>query len=122
MMTRPSTRIGRAVLAAVLFVGLVLIALFVRDDVIRPLGGDLLVVIFLYFALRAASDWSRWVSAAMVLIFALAVEVSQAFGLVERLGLAGNRLAEVVIGATYDPKDLLAYAIGVVLAVSLDRR
>ncbi|MEM9233945.1 MAG: DUF2809 domain-containing protein, partial [Pseudomonadota bacterium] len=88
-MTRPSTRAGRALLAAALLIMLVLIALFVRDDVIRPLGGDLLVVIFLYFALRAASGWSRWMSAAVVLIFALAVEVGQAVDLVDRLGLAG---------------------------------
>lgn len=97
------------------------IALFVQDSWIRPIGGDFLVVIFLYFAMRAVVSTSRILTATSVFLFAAGVEISSALDLVERLGLSGNKLAEVTLGATFDPLDFAAYALGIILAVALDR-
>ncbi|WP_370337655.1 DUF2809 domain-containing protein [Parvularcula marina] len=120
-MSLRSGRNGRALIACGLFLLLALIALYVRDDIIRPFGGDILVVIFLYFALRSVTNWPRAVSALIVLGFAVIIEVSQGLGLVERLNLDGNPLASVILGATFDPMDLLAYSIGAALAFLADR-
>ena len=120
-MTSIQDRQLRGGVAIVLFVALVLIALYVRDGVIRPLGGDFLVVMFLYFAARAALGLSRIATGVLVFVFAAAVEVSQGLGLVERLGLEGNQLAVTVLGATFDPIDIVAYGLGTILAAALDR-
>lgn len=47
-----------------------------------------------------------------VTLFAFATEISQYADIVGILGLRGNRIAETVIGTTFDAKDLLCYAIG----------
>ncbi len=47
-----------------------------------------------------------------VLLFAFAIEFGQYWGLVDKLGLGGNRLARIVIGSHFDPLDLVAYFVG----------
>ena len=46
-------------------------------------------------------------TAAGALALAYLVELGQWFGLVDALGLGGSRVARVVLGATFDPLDLL---------------
>lgn len=108
----PSPRTVRLLLASGLFVLLMLIALFVRDRFVRPTGGDVLVVAFLYFLLRGLSPLSRAPAAALVFVFAAGVELTQAGGLVQRLGLADHALARTVLGSVFDWKDIAAYAVG----------
>ena len=50
-----------------------------------------------------------------VLLFSFAVEIGQYFRLAELLGLMDYKVARIVIGSTFDAKDLLAYAIGAAL-------
>ena len=100
----------------------VLIALYVRDAVVRPYGGDFLVVMLIYCFLRTFVDRSRWTLALATLAFAFAVEFAQLFHLVDVLGLTGNRLAETVIGTGFSFLDLLAYLLGTATAYLLDSR
>jgi hypothetical protein len=108
-------------IAAALFGVLVLIAVYFRDWFVRPLGGDMLVLVFLYFLLRGLTPASRLQAGAAVLLFALWVELTQAAGLVEWLGLADHALACAVLGAVFDWKDVGACALGALCAVLLDR-
>lgn len=101
---------------ALLFVGLlaveVFIACFIHDRFIRPYLGDILVVVVLYALLRIL--WPvglPWLPAAVTL-FAAAVEVSQAFHMVELLGLGHIPFFRVLLGATFDWADLLCYLTG----------
>ena len=114
-------RSARLVLAAVLFAILTLIALFVHDSIIRPYGGDFLVVIFLYLLVRGFTRLDRWPSAALVFAFACAVELAQAVHLVALLGLSRNAAARVVVGMHADLRDIALYAAGVMCAALLDR-
>lgn len=114
-------RRAQVFIARILFILLLLIALYVRDDFVRPFGGDVLVVVFLYFVLRAVTGWAKGRAAVTVLGFAILVEISQGLGLVERLGLSGNRIAEIILGSTFDFRDLVAYATGIVIAYLFDR-
>ena len=95
-----------------LFLVLAFIALFVRDRFIRPFMGDVLVVIWLYLTLAAFIQTTGYWLATGVLAFACALEAGQYFGLVRLLGLEQVHLARVVLGATFDWLDLLAYALG----------
>lgn len=110
-----SFRKGYFISAVVLFAILVIIALYVRDQYIRPIGGDLLVVIFLYLLARAFFNFSKGWIALSVLVFAYLIEFAQYGRLVDLLGLTGNRLAEVIIGTTFSWGDMIAYSLGVMV-------
>lgn len=96
------------------------IGFFVQDRFIRPYGGDFLVVILIYSALRSFWNAKRKTIAVVVLLFAYAVEIAQHFKIVELLNLSGNRSAEIIIGTSFSWKDMLAYTLGVALIYFLD--
>lgn len=87
----------------------VLIALYVRDNFVRPYVGDMLVVyafvrIFIPDKVKLLPLW--------VFIFAVAVEILQWFHIVAILGLTDNRFFSVLIGGVFDVKDILCYGVG----------
>ena len=51
-----------------------------------------------------------------VFVFAAAVEVGQYFNLVKILHLEGSRFFRIVLGSTFDLKDIACYFVGCVLA------
>lgn len=109
----------QASLAALLFVIEVLIALFVRDGFIRPYLGDVLVVMLLFFAVRAFWQAPAVPLAARVLGFAVLVEIAQALHLIDRLGWSHNTLAKVVLGNTFQWGDLVCYLIGSIVSLGI---
>lgn len=107
-------------IAAILFVIEVLIALFVRDDFIRPYVGDVLAIGLVYATLRALTPLSFPQALALTLAIALVIELAQAFGLLGALGLADNELARIVLGGVFDWHDLAAYAAGGAIIAALE--
>jgi Protein of unknown function (DUF2809) len=108
-------------LAILLFFTEVLIALFAHDRWIRPLGGDFLVVIFLYCLLKSFWNVAVWRAALSVLLFAYVIEIMQYFKLVQLLGLQHSRLARIVIGTSFEWSDLLAYTLGILLVLLIEK-
>lgn len=107
-------------LATLLFMAELYIGFFVKDQFIRPYGGDFLVVILIYAVLRTFWKAKKTTIAIVVLLFAYAVEIAQYFKIVERLKLSEYRSAEVLIGTSFSWEDLLAYTLGVALIYLLD--
>ena len=99
--------------AAVLFVVEILIALFFKGGFVRLYVGDYLVVILIYCAVKTFANVSGPKAAAGVLVFSFAVEISQYFQLIHRLGLESSTLAQLILGSLFEWKDLLAYTGGV---------
>ncbi len=103
----------------------VCIALFVHDAFIRPYVGDVLVVGTIYTFLRIlAPRGLPWLPAGVTL-FALLVEVGQAFDLVGLLGLGHIRFFRILLGSTFDWADMVCYLVGgglILLAEGLARR
>jgi len=93
----------------------VCIALFVRDRFIRPYVGDMLVVILIYTFLRVILPEKPRLLSLYVFLFAALVEGLQAINIVELLGLQDSRFFSVLIGTTFDWKDVACYAVGCVL-------
>lgn len=93
----------------------VCIALFVRDRFIRPYVGDMLVVILIYAFLRVILPEKPRLLPLYVFLFAALVEGLQAINVVELLGLQNSRFFSVLIGTTFDWKDVACYAVGCVL-------
>lgn len=99
--------------AAALFVIEVLIALFSHGGFLRLYFGDYLVVILIYCTVRAFIRISVPKATFGVLLFSFAVELSQYFHLIHRLGLESFKLAQLILGSLFEWKDLLAYTSGI---------
>src|SRR5687767_2864053 len=92
----------------------ILIALYLRDQIIRPYGGDYLVVIMLYCFLRAFIDLPMLPAAISVLLLAYLIETLQYLNMVAFLGLQDSRLANVLLGNYFAWVDMFAYTLGIV--------
>ena len=90
----------------------ILIGAFVHDRLIRPYVGDVLVVALIYSFARIFFPQDKRRLGFYVFLFAVLVEFLQYFHLGKLLGLEGCRLAMVILGSTFDVKDLLCYFIG----------
>ena len=91
------------------------IALFVRDNFIRPYVGDILVVVLIYTFLRIIFPERPRLLPLYVFLFAAGVEALQGMRIVELLGLQNNRFFSVLIGTTFDWKDIICYGVGCVM-------
>jgi hypothetical protein len=95
----------------------VFIALFAKDDFIRPFVGDLLVVILIYCFFRIFLEISYWKLAVGVFLFACLVELLQYFHYAERLGFGNNRVMKILLGTTFQWSDFLAYFCGFLVII-----
>ncbi|WP_051117908.1 DUF2809 domain-containing protein [Vibrio campbellii] len=106
----------------VCFIALVVIELYVRDSFIRPTVGDVLVVVWLYYFLASLFSMPvNWLLSLVVLI-AFAVELGQLFQVAAWLGIEPSSPLAVILGATFDWKDLLAYSIGGLLCWWMEKK
>jgi hypothetical protein len=108
-------------LAILLFIIEVLIARYVHDSFIRPYGGDYLVVIFIYCVVRSCWQSNVLPVAIGVLIFACFVEMMQYFNAVQLLGLQHSRVARIVIGTQFEWSDIIAYILGILTVVLIEK-
>ena len=109
-------------LTMVIFLAEILIALFVNDRIIRPYGGDFLVVIMLYCLIRSFTLWPVNLTALLVLIFAYGLEVLQYFNYVDMLGLGSFPIARIVLGTTFQWGDMLAYTLGILFVMIVEKK
>ncbi|CAM1374257.1 ribosomal maturation YjgA family protein [Tenacibaculum xiamenense] len=89
---------------------------------IRHTFGDFLVVILLYCMVKSFVKASSVSIALGVLIFAFTVEFLQLTSILEWVGLEDNRMAKIIFGATFSVYDLLAYTLGVLFIVMVEKR
>ncbi|MEI9945468.1 MAG: DUF2809 domain-containing protein [Chitinophagaceae bacterium] len=105
------------ILFIIIFCIEILIAAYVNDQVIRPYIGDFLVVIMLYCFVRAFVNVSPVKAAIAVLLFSYAIEISQYYRLVYRLGLGHSKIAVIVMGSSFEWIDLVAYTAGIAVVL-----
>lgn len=104
-----------------LFIVLVFIAAYVRDAVVRPYVGDLLVVICLYFLVRGATGAGKYWTAGAVFLLAAIIEYAQTLQLLSWLQLSDVPIVKIVLGSTPDPLDMLLYLTGILIVLLADR-
>ena len=109
------TRIIYLVLFTVLMLTEIFIALFVKDNFIRPYVGDILVTVLICNFVRIFIPQGIKLLPVYVFIFATAVEIAQYFDIVKILGFENNRFLSTLIGRTFSLHDIFCYAIGCVM-------
>ena len=109
-------------LTIVLFLIEVFIALYVHDNFVRPFFGDFLVVILVYCFIRSFLNISVISASISALLFSYSVEIAQYFNMVEVLGLQKSRLARTVIGTSFAWEDIVAYTLGIVFVILLEKK
>ncbi len=92
-----------------------------HDRIIRPYGGDYLVVILLYCLIRSFWEVPILVTGLSVLVFSYAVEVSQYFHLADRLGLRAPSLARTLLGTSFTWTDMLIYTLGILTVFGVEK-
>lgn len=87
------------------------IALFVKDQWLRPYGGDVLAAAGLYCLLRVfISKRYKWFPLCIFLM-TVAVEVLQLIDILSLLSWE-NSFLRILLGGTFDMKDIICYGIG----------
>lgn len=109
------------IIFTVLLIAEIFIALFLHDKIIRPYVGDILVVILIYTFLRIFIPSGLKYLVWYVFLFAAFVELLQYFNIGRLLGLYDNRVAMIIIGSTFDVKDLLCYLAGCLIVWFVER-
>ena len=112
---------GYFLLALILFFAEVIIALFVRDRIIRPYGGDFLVVILLYSMIKTVLNSPVFATAITVLLFSFLIETLQYFNLIQHLGLEQSKIARTIIGSSFAWIDMIAYTLGILTVLIVEK-
>lgn len=94
----------------------VLIALFVHDKFIRPYIGDVLVIILLYCFVRSFFIKIRFLPYYIFLVGVI-VEILQYFKIVYLLNLQNNKILSIIIGSSFDIKDILCYFAAMIILI-----
>lgn len=98
----------------------IFIAMFINDSIIRPFVGDILIVILIYTFLKIFINKNIKYLSVYIFLFACLVEVSQYFNLVSILHLQQFKIARIILGSTFDIKDIICYAIGTIIIMILN--
>lgn len=88
------------------------IALFVRDNFVRPYLGDVLVTVLLCCLARIFLPCRLPALPLYVFAFAVAVEVAQYFDVVALLGLQDSAFFSTLMGRSFSWWDIVCYAVG----------
>ena len=108
------------VLAVLLLITEILIGVYMHDAIIRPYGGDFLVVILLYCLVKSFLNTPPLATSLGVLLFAYLVEGLQYIHIINWLGLEKYTLARVIIGTSFAWTDILMYTLGILLVLLVE--
>lgn len=105
-------RLTYIIIFVLLFAVEVLIAIFVRDNFVRPFVGDVLVVMLVCAFLRTLVPEKIKFIPVFATAFAVMIEVLQYFDFVKLFGLENNIILSTALGRTFDIKDIICYIVG----------
>lgn len=99
-------------LFVVIFLQEVIIAMYVKDQFLRPYGGDIIVEWLLYCFVRIFYPKKYKALPLYIFLFSVGIEITQYFKLVDVLGWGDNAVACAVMGTSFAWADIVCYAIG----------
>lgn len=108
-------------LAIGLFITEAIIAAFVTDSIIRPYGGDFLVVIFVYSTVKSIINMPWFPASLAVLTFAFFIELLQYLHFIRWIGLEESPLARAILGSSFAWTDIAMYILGTVTIMLVEK-
>lgn len=103
-------------IAIVIFLAEVLIATKLKDIYfVRAYLGDVLVVMLMYYFIKAFFNFSPAKLIIGIFIFSCIIEFAQYFHFGELLGFKDNRIMMIVLGNSFSWIDIICYLAGCVL-------
>ena len=97
------------------------IALYVHDAVVRPYGGDLLATVFVYCLGRSFLAMRVGRTLAVALLISYLVEGLQYLDVLGQLGWQHIRVVRIVFGSHFAWGDVLAYSLGALAVLAIER-
>lgn len=113
-------RIIYGVLFLVILIIEIGIALFVRDNFIRPYVGDMFVTVLICCFVRVFIPEKFNIAPLFVFLFSSIVEIGQYFDFVKLLGLDNSLLISTLLGRTFSVADIICYGIGCIIFAVAD--
>lgn len=104
-----------------IFIVEVIIALYIKDNFIRPYFGDYLVIFLVYYFLLCFINTYKNKIALSVLLFAFTVEIIQYFQVLSYFNLEKNRILRIVAGNTFSFEDLIIYTLAFLTIIFFNR-
>jgi hypothetical protein len=104
-----------------IFIVEVIIAVFIKDNFIRPYFGDYLVIFLVYYFLLSFINADKNKIALGVLVFAFTVEIIQYFQVLSYFNLEKNRILRIVAGNTFSFEDLFIYTLAYLTIIFFNR-
>ena len=89
-----------------------MIALFAKDKFIRPIFGDYLVVILLFYLFATFLKISKNKIALITLVISYIIEGLQYIHILELLHLDNIKILNILLGNSFSWTDMLAYTLG----------
>lgn len=90
----------------------ILIAIFAKDQFIRPIFGDYLAVLFLFYLFASFLKFSKNSIALITLLISYIIEGLQYIHILEILNLEQYPLLKIIVGTSFSWNDMLAYTLG----------
>lgn len=91
------------------------IAIFVKDNFIRPYLGDVLVIILIYCFINIFLKIEIKLLPLYIFIFAVIIELLQYINILKLLNLDNILILKIIIGSTFDIKDIICYFVGMII-------
>lgn len=99
----------------------IMIALFVRDNFIRPYLGDALVIILIYCFIKAFSDFAVLPAVLLVLTFSFLIEFLQYLNFLAAIGLEQSMPVKMILGNSFSWEDIIMYLIGAAMILIVEK-
>lgn len=110
------------IIASIIFLIEAFIGLYSTDQFVRPYLGDVIVVLFVFYALKTIIKTSNLRLAVASLLIAYLVEWSQHLQLISRLGLQNKLWAKLILGTSFSWTDILCYTVGFLIILFVHRK
>ncbi len=95
------------------------IAIYAKDEFIRPILGDYLAVILVFYFLAAFRITSENKTALLALSISYIIEVLQFMNILKILQLEEYKILRIIFGTSFSWMDMLAYTLGITTVITI---
>lgn len=95
------------------------IAVFVKDQFIRPIFGDYLATILLFCIMATVLNYPKNMLILVALLVSYLIETLQFFNILQLMNLEKNKFLKIIIGNSFSWLDILAYTMGAITVLFL---